>query len=158
MLGSISYHNRKNTRLPGYDYASPGAYLVTICTKNRVPFFRDEACKRFAEQMWYCLPERFPSIRLDAFAILPDHVHGIIWLEPTDTHKPKLWNVVGAYKSLVYYHYIRSLPEHDRDIKTIWQFSFNDSILRTSDAVERARLYVINNPMKHDLKGTYTSI
>ena len=26
---------RKLTRLPDYDYASPGAYFITICTKNR---------------------------------------------------------------------------------------------------------------------------
>ena len=26
---------RKLTRLPDYDYASPGAYFITVCTKNR---------------------------------------------------------------------------------------------------------------------------
>ncbi len=30
-----SLPKRKHTRLPGYDYSTPGAYFVTICTQNR---------------------------------------------------------------------------------------------------------------------------
>jgi len=26
---------RKSTRLKGYDYSTPGAYFITICTKDR---------------------------------------------------------------------------------------------------------------------------
>ena len=26
---------RKSPRIPGYDYATPGEYFVTICTENR---------------------------------------------------------------------------------------------------------------------------
>ena len=27
---------RKSTRLKGYDYSTPGAYFVTICTRDRM--------------------------------------------------------------------------------------------------------------------------
>src|SRR6266700_4168646 len=69
------YRQRKAMRLSGYDYASRGAYFFTTCTSQRLPFFQDEICKQMAEQVWQGLPQRFPSIRLDAFAVLPDHIH-----------------------------------------------------------------------------------
>ena len=34
-------HHRRSIRLPGYDYAQPGAYFVTICTQDRISFFGD---------------------------------------------------------------------------------------------------------------------
>ena len=33
--------NRKQIRLPDYDYSSPGAYFVTICTKDRAHILSD---------------------------------------------------------------------------------------------------------------------
>ena len=33
---------RKQIRLKNYDYSSPGAYFVTICTKNRKNYFWNE--------------------------------------------------------------------------------------------------------------------
>lgn len=35
----MEHRERKPNRLPGYDYASHGAYFVTICTANREPLF-----------------------------------------------------------------------------------------------------------------------
>ncbi|MCD6594763.1 transposase, partial [bacterium] len=34
-------HHRRSIRLKGYDYSLPGAYYVTICTKNREYLFGD---------------------------------------------------------------------------------------------------------------------
>lgn len=33
---------RKPTRLKGYDYSTPGAYFVTLCTQNRENLFETE--------------------------------------------------------------------------------------------------------------------
>ena len=65
------------------------------------------------ERQWYSITERFYCVSLDAFIIMPNHMHGIIQI----THRPekkfdeKLYNersillptvgnIVGAFKSL----------------------------------------------------------
>jgi putative transposase len=148
---------RKNIRLPGYDYASAGAYLVTICTRGRALYFEDTCNKQFAEQIWHDLPQRFPSVRLDAFAVLPNHIHGILWLEPTETHHPKLEEVICAYKSLVYRLHRKNLlvADAEADTRTLWQRSYNDRIIRVEKSLELARLYVFNNYEKHVLLGDF---
>jgi len=32
-------HHRRSIRLKGYDYSSPGAYFITLCTQNREYLF-----------------------------------------------------------------------------------------------------------------------
>jgi len=80
--------HRHSIRLGGYDYSRPGAYFVTICTHDRACLFGDVAegemrlndAGRIAEQCWRDIPAHFPRLDLDAFVIMPNHVHGIIWI------------------------------------------------------------------------------
>ena len=77
-------HHRRSIRLRGYDYRRPGAYFVTICTYGRQQLFDDPARRQIAEQQWRALAhagERGKVGRrvvLDAWVVMPDHVHGII--------------------------------------------------------------------------------
>jgi REP element-mobilizing transposase RayT len=74
----------KNIRLPGFDYSLPGAYFITICTKNR-EFLLDPAPVRATIQKWWVeLPMKFDNAGIDEFIIMPNHFHGIIVLkDPT---------------------------------------------------------------------------
>src|SRR3990170_2921333 len=79
-------HHRRTIRLKEYNYSQSGAYFVTICTRNRACFFGAVAdgemqlnnSGEIAKAAWDELPARFPSVRLDAFIVMPNHVHGII--------------------------------------------------------------------------------
>ena len=71
----------------GYDYSQPGAYFVTICTyQGRECVFGEivdgEMHLNPAGQMiatvWGDLPVRFPFVQMDAFVVMPNHLHGII--------------------------------------------------------------------------------
>ena len=85
-------HHRRSIRLQGYDYSQPGAYFVTICTQNYSYLFGDivegEMVLNEAGQMvqgvWDELPMHYPGIETDAFIIMPNHVHGIIVIQPSD--------------------------------------------------------------------------
>ncbi len=85
---------RRSLRLPSYDYASPGAYHVTICARNREPVFGaiDDDCfvgnefGAVAEREWRLLPERYQHVRLDEWVLMPNHLHGIVVL--TDDEWP----------------------------------------------------------------------
>jgi REP element-mobilizing transposase RayT len=73
-----SRHHRRSIRLPGYDYRSAGAYFVTICTHQRELLFEDPVLRRVAEALWLRIPRHFPHVQLDAWVVMPNHVHGIL--------------------------------------------------------------------------------
>jgi len=117
--------------MQGFDYATPAAYFVTICTYERRLLFEDAVLAEIVEQQWHALPQRFPTVDLDVFVVMPNHIHGILMLNTADvgaplagaqtlrtptrstssdategqragaSPAPTLGTVVGAYKSLV---------------------------------------------------------
>ena len=77
---------RRSIRLKDFDYSSPGAYFVTICTnlrgQNWLGIIDREGMKTndiglMVEQELMKLPERFEHLEIDTFVIMPDHVHVI---------------------------------------------------------------------------------
>jgi putative transposase len=77
-------HHRRSIRLLTYDYTDAGAYFITICTQNREVFLLDRLIREIISNAWHELPRRFPSVRLDQFIIMPNHIHGIIWIVKED--------------------------------------------------------------------------
>jgi REP element-mobilizing transposase RayT len=83
-----THPRRKSPRLPNYDYSSNGAYFVTTCTQNRESVLckieqntvQHSTLGTIVQTAWLDLPNHYPNIELDAFIIMPDHIHGIIWL------------------------------------------------------------------------------
>ncbi|MBI4650818.1 hypothetical protein HY745_05945 [Candidatus Desantisbacteria bacterium] len=74
-------HNRKSIRLKEYDYSSNGAYFITICTHNHECLFEKFiSLKNIVINQLNNVPERFPDIILDAFVIMPNHLHGIFFV------------------------------------------------------------------------------
>jgi len=77
-----------SVRLPGYDYRREGAYFITVCahTRSRTePFGRIvrgapelTAMGQVVEACWLEIPDHFPFVALDAFVVMPDHLHGIV--------------------------------------------------------------------------------
>ncbi len=81
---------RKQTRLAGYDYRTPGVYFVTLVTHGRECLFGrvvEEGLVlndlgRVAEDVWTNLPDHYPHLELDAFVVMPNHFHGLVFLKP----------------------------------------------------------------------------
>jgi hypothetical protein len=81
-------HHRRSIRLKGYDYTLPGAYYITIDIEGHEWFLGEvqdarmllSRCGKIVQQAWLDLPHHYPHIRLDAFCLMPDHIHGIIVL------------------------------------------------------------------------------
>jgi REP element-mobilizing transposase RayT len=77
---------RKSLRLKGYDYSQPGAYFITICTENKVCYLGNVVdgitisypISDIIRDIWQEIPEKFQGVDLDAFIIMPNHVHGIV--------------------------------------------------------------------------------
>ena len=89
-------HHRRSVRLRDYDYAAPGAYFVTICTRGRMGTLGESTGERIvlseagliAESTWESLPSRFPSVQLDTFIVMPDHLRADTCWFTRDTGPP----------------------------------------------------------------------
>jgi REP element-mobilizing transposase RayT len=85
-------HHRRSIRLPGYDYAEPGEYFVTVCVQDRLCLLgeiidhgmRLNTAGLVVTSWWEDIPRRFPGSELDAFAVMPNHVHGIVLINGVD--------------------------------------------------------------------------
>jgi REP-associated tyrosine transposase len=81
-------------RLKGYDYTQSGAYYVTIVTYQRQHFFGEvvngemqlNAMGQIAHDEWFKTATLRPYVELhdDEFVVMPNHVHGIIWIHKND--------------------------------------------------------------------------
>ena len=94
----------KSTRLQNWDYGWNGAYFVTVCTQNRIHYFGKiengemilTDIGKTAQKYWYEIPQHFSFVKLGAFVVMPNHIHGII-IDKTDdnTTVGKTATIVG---------------------------------------------------------------
>jgi putative transposase len=81
--------NRRTIRLRGHDYSGPGYYFVTICIAGKIRFFGHLKNSRvilnnfglIAHREWINTAHIRVGVRLDAFIVMPDHVHGILKIQ-----------------------------------------------------------------------------
>ncbi|HUK56276.1 MAG TPA: transposase [Nitrospiria bacterium] len=154
-------HHRRSIRLKGYEYSRTGAYFVTVCVKNRECLFGDifdgrmvlNDAGRIVERVWKDLPARFPSVELDAFALMPNHVHGILALvgaglalpdkQGAASSAPTLGDVVRTFKSMSAIRVNRLLSCSGQPF---WQRNYYEHIIRNDDELNRTREYIQGNP------------
>ena len=81
-------HNRRSIRLKNYDYASEGAYYVTVVTQGRECLFGEIVNAKMylsnygeiVQKWWDNIPHHFPNVETGAFVIMPNHIHGIVFV------------------------------------------------------------------------------
>ena len=136
---------RKSPRLREYDYATAGAYFVTVCARDRSCLFgaiADDEMKlnrlgRTVEQCWLEIPVHFPTVALDAFVVMPNHIHGLVVLSRAG-HAPPLHLAIGSFKSAASHAAGHS----------VWQRSFYDRVIRDDEELRALREYVEENPLR----------
>jgi putative transposase len=78
-------HHRRSIRLQHYDYTLPGAYYVTVCAVQKQLLFGEiktaemhlNRAGQIVLEEWLRTPELRPNVELDAFVIMPNHIHVI---------------------------------------------------------------------------------
>ena len=166
---------RQSIRLPHYDYASPGACFVTICSRERRPVFDSPEVRSLLEETWHEIPRHFQHVRMDEFVVMPNHVHGIIWIlegdGPSARHTLRERRGVGAQHAAPLpgpgvrpFVQPGSLGAIVRSFKAaaarrinqtrgapgarIWQRNYYERVVRDEDELRRVREYVRLNPLK----------
>lgn len=137
------FHSRKNPRLKHYDYSTPNYYFVTICTHNMLCLFGDpdnlNRNRLAAEKGILEIVEHFANVRVDKYAVMPNHVHMILVLEPGCC--TTLPTIVGQYKS-----YVTRRIHAQQPGLVVWQTSYHDHVIRSQKGYENIWLYIEANP------------
>ena len=173
-------NERRSNRLKGYDYSQPGGYFVTICTMNKTNNLGNVEDGRVilsftgktVEACWLGIPKHFPDLFLDEWVIMPNHMHGIIFIldagrgeafaedpnqmmrrtanasplrHPKGTTPSSLGAIIQNFKSIS----TRKVNQlHDTPGNPLWQRGFYDRVIRNEKELDRIRRYIAENPLK----------
>lgn len=168
-------HHRRSIRLKDYDYSQSGAYFVTVCTKDKECLLGEinngniklNEAGKVAFTVWSELTNRYSSIELDEYIVMPNHFHGIVLfvgagLALPDTHKagaassaPTLGDIMRVFKSISAIKINRLI---DRENRPLWQRNYYEHILRNEIELEKIREYIINNPLNWAEDENYTEL
>jgi REP element-mobilizing transposase RayT len=158
-----------SARLKNWNYAAPGLYFVTVCTWQALCSLgtvRNQAVRlspagQIIAEEWQRTAQVRPNVGLDAWIIMPNHVHGILAIKyavetpQVETPQPGgatttnathwkpgvLGAIIGQFKSRCTKR-IWALG----DTGFRWQARFYDHIIRTPQALANIRRYIENNP------------
>lgn len=162
---------RKNIRLKDYDYSSPGAYFIKICTHDKTTTFGEvgdsgivlSTLGEMVLDEWIHCEAIREEIELDEFVVMPDHFHGIVaihevgatgWSPERETpgsrkrfgpKRRSLGSLIAGFKSSVSsrINRFRGTPG-----KPVWQRGYYEHVIRNPYDLENLRNYILNNPWK----------
>ena len=170
------FPKRKSTRLKNFDYSSKGAYFVTICVRDRMKILSEivridptvsdktigiavgeglappeftvklKPCGEIVKEQLHLIEARFPSVTVEDYVIMPDHIHAVIFLNDKAggaSPSPTLDDVICAFKSLT----SRNCKQK-YGIEKIFQRSSAEHIVRDKEDYETRRKYIYENPMR----------
>ena len=156
------YPARKSIRIEDYDYSTPGAYFITVCTANRENIFwsdcRGELCSPAEVPLSHIgiivdnemkkLNGIYDAVRVDKYCIMPDHIHIIISINTDENGRtqfaPTISRVIKQFKGSI-----------TKQVGSpIWQKSFYDHGIRNQQDYDEIWEYIENNPLKYALNRT----
>ena len=145
-------------RLNGWDYSTEGMYFLTICAKERRPFFSQVVgcgildapyvqLTKYGDSVQLAmiyLSAHIQNISLEKWVIMPNHVHVLIRVfpehsgasgmpRPTDGTIPKFVSSLKRFTN------------KENQIQ-LWQNGYFDHIVRDEEDFLRIWRYIDNNP------------
>ena len=99
------------------------------------------------------LEQRYPSLRIDQYVIMPNHIHVILLLGETvgDIPSPTIMDIVCAYKSLT-----TRACKKVRSVDKLFQTSFYEHVIRGYKDYDDIAEYIANNPKQWELDRLYS--
>ena len=151
-------HHRRSIRLPTHDYASPGAYFITIVCLGRALLLEEPDFRAVAEETWIWLARQYAFVELDEFVVMPNHLHGIIIINdrcrcgsrtaPTAAAGPRprpLGRLVGAFKTVS----TKRINEMRGTAGLpVWQRNYYEHVIRNDTELAHVRQYIADNPAR----------
>ena len=138
----MDFPNRKPNHLPSFDYSTPGAYFVTICTKDRKCILWDKVGASIARpnnaqlstygkivaQAICDIPLHYPAISVDHYVIMPNHIHLLLQINTDTNGRPMVAPTISTV------------------VQSIWQKLFHDHVIRGEKDYLKIWEYIDSNP------------
>ena len=116
---------------------------------DNYPSLRKTKIGEMAAEFWIDIPNHFPFVTIDEFAIMPNHIHGLLYFNKDNTswqsnkygsQSQNLGSVIRGFKS--------SLKRYANEnaIEFAWQERFHDRVIRDNQELESVRYYIYDNP------------
>ncbi|MDR0227983.1 MAG: hypothetical protein LBI72_02845 [Flavobacteriaceae bacterium] len=164
-------YRSSSNRAHWWDYSNNGTYFITICTKDRINYFGRvqqgeiilNPLGQSVLKCWNSIPIFHPYVVLDAFIIMPNHVHGILHIDngesksislPKECKTPSgsLGSIIRGFKVGVKKEaYILNIP-------FFWQSRYHDHIIRTADSYQKIANYIVMNPLTWEQDKFYNNL
>lgn len=147
---------RKRNRLKDFDYSMPGAYFITICTKDRKNLFWENVGASIARPQDIILSEygviaeaairnislTYPPLVVDHYVIMPNHIHLLLRIEIDKDGRPMVAPTVSKVIQQMKGYITKQIGW------SIWQKLFHDHVIRSEKDYQKIWDYIEANPMK----------
>ncbi len=138
-----------------HDYTRPGFYMITMVTGGRRPLFgkcRNNRAElslagEIVRRRWSDIPSFRPSIEASTLVVMPDHLHGILYVKEPLV-KP-VGNTIRGFASGVTSELRKKMHN---PVLEVWEKGFYDRIIMNSDMLQTERSYIRDNPRRFCLK------
>lgn len=141
-------------RWAGHDYEGWGYYLITFSTEPRRPILSHvenyraglTPCGEALEAAWLKMAEECPQISLREYAVMPDHFHGVVAMQPGSGHPLGWW--VRRAKSRA----TRAIHKLLGETGPVFQENFHDWVSVDAGMFDTFREYTAANPRREQLR------
>ena len=151
---------RRPNRLPNFDYNTPGAYFITVCTVGKKCILGSVvgggdldapqiSLSRIGKIVQHHIEasNQIPNIRVDKYVIMPNHVHLLLCVDADDANETQQSSspanaAVPRYVSCFKRFCHQSLRE------TIFQRSYHDHVIRNEVDYLKIWNYIDTNPAR----------
>lgn len=181
MTYNPSIHHRRSIRLPEYDYSQAGAYFITLCAHQREYLFGEivdgemklNEFGQIVQSTWHALVNHVARIELDAFVIMPNHIHGIITIvgagsvragsvragsepAPTTDITQKQTPLSEIVRQLKTFSARRINLARNTPGEPVWQRNYYEHIIRDEKSYNAISEYILDNPAKWELDSLFS--
>ena len=151
---------RKPNRLPNFDYSTPGAYFITICTENKRPILSQIVGGGALDaphtqltgigqivRQYILFGNNIEGLTVDKFVIMPNHIHLILLI---DSRPASGTSWAPSPTNAAIPHFVSTLKRFfHRDIgRKIFQRSYHDHVIRNEKDYLKIWEYIDNNPTR----------
>ncbi|SHI91245.1 hypothetical protein SAMN02745216_00692 [Desulfatibacillum alkenivorans DSM 16219] len=111
---------------------------------------------KITEYWWRRIPEHYPGVQLDAFAVMPNHLHGIFHAghsgeqrEPGSQQRLDFQKVSKLGRIIAYFKYQSTKQINsfgNAPGQKVWQRNFYENVVRDEKSLNAIREYIAKNP------------
>ena len=154
VLSSSRIFNYTTDQPVGEGLAPPVSF-PTFISDDTVAEIRLKSCGQIVKEQLLLLENRYPTVSISDYVIMPDHIHAIIFLNNNTIEddnlsnsggaspSPTLNNVVCSFKSLT-----ARACKQKYGIEKLFQRSYAEHIIRDYKDYETRKAYIQQNPVR----------